>query len=463
MNVYEVNFDGLVGQTHHYGGLSPGNLASQQHSLQVSHPRAAALQGLEKMKLLMDLGLKQAVLPPHERPHLGFLRQQGFAGSDRQVIQQAAASRPDLLSIASSSAFMWAANAATVSPSMDTSDGKVHITPANLISTPHRSLECEFTSHLMQWIFANSHFFTVHEPLAADPRLADEGAANHTRLCPAHGQPGIELFTYGRVEGDPRAPAPRHFPARQTNQASSTIAAGHLMSSEALLVQQNPDAIDAGVFHNDVICVGNENVLLLHEQAFVNQPAVLTKIHEQFPGELHVIEISADEFTLEEAVSTYLFNSQLLTLADGAMLLLCPIECQTHVRAKRVIDRILAGDNPVSQVRFVDVRQSMRNGGGPACLRLRVVLTEQELSGLQGSFLLTDARYEQLRAWICRHYREHLSPGDLADPKLMDEVRTALDELTGILDLRCRYPFQRNSGSSAHAEHPAARRHNKRF
>jgi succinylarginine dihydrolase len=441
MNAYEVNFDGLIGPTHHYGGLSPGNLASQQNRLDVSHPRQAALQGLEKMKLLADLGLKQAILPPHPRPHLEFLARQGFSGTPRQIVEQAARERPDLLSVASSAAAMWTANAATISPGADAADGKVHITPANLHSTLHRQLEAPFTTRILRTIFGDERSFVVHDPLPDEDRLADEGAANHTRLCARHDQPGVELFVFGR-DVDAPGVAPRRFPARQTRQASERISAVHGLSDEkTLFLQQLPQAIDAGVFHNDVIAVGNEYVLLLHEQAFVDQPAALDRLRAACDFDLHLLAVRAAELTLEEAVATYLFNSQLLSLpggspsstSNGEMLLLCPLECQTHPRARAVIDRFLAGANPISQVRYADVRQSLRNGGGPACLRLRVVLTEEQLSRLRGNILLTDPLYRDLRAWIERHYRADLTIADLGDWDFIEECQAALEELFDLL------------------------------
>jgi succinylarginine dihydrolase len=125
----EVNFDGLVGPTHNYGGLSLGNLASQNNAASVSRPREAALQGLAKAKALAAMGLVQGVLPPHERPFLPVLRARALAGDDGDVLRAAWRADPRLLTNACSSAHMWAANAATVSPAADTGDGRVHFTP----------------------------------------------------------------------------------------------------------------------------------------------------------------------------------------------------------------------------------------------------------------------------------------------------------------------------------------------
>jgi len=447
MNAREFNFDGIVGPTHHYGGLAPGNLASQANRLARSHPRQAALEGLAKMKLLADLGVPQAVLPPHPRPHWPFLKQHGLTGTNAEIIEQAARTRPDLLSIAYSASAMWTANAATVSPSADTADGRVHLTAANLKSLPHRALESEQTTAMLRQIFDNHRYFSICDPLPANELLADEGAANQMRLCRNHAAAGLEVFVYGIDFDGTSSLRPEHYLARQTRQAGERIAALHeLDGSRRCFIQQNPLAIDAGVFHNDVIAVSNEHVLLCHEQAFVDQPHVLSELEHLLAGDLQVIEVSAAELSLQEVVATYLFNSQLITLPAAtslsgvvterkAMLLLCPEECRTHVRARKVIDRILAEENPIGEVCFVDVRQSMRNGGGPACLRLRIVLNEEEHAAIQRNIFLTNALYEQLQSWVERHYREELTTQDLADPRLADEVEAAMCELTRILKL----------------------------
>jgi succinylarginine dihydrolase len=434
MNVYEANFDGLIGPTHHYGGLSSGNRASLEHRHQISSPRQAALQGLEKMKRVADLGVRQAVLPPQPRPDVEFLREHGLRGSDAEVVKQAASRQPDLLSIASSASSMWAANAATVSPSTDTDDGRVHLTPANLYSMPHRRRETWHTTKILRRIFHDSRFFHVHDPLAATHELSDEGAANHTRLCAKHSEPGIELFVFGRDSQDQHNAA--RFTPRQAYAASRQIARQHgLRESQCVFAQQHPRAIDAGVFHNDVISVGNETVHLVHESAFVDQARVLAEVEEAFGSGLHQIEISEQQLTLEEAVATYFFNSQLLSLPDGGMLLLCPIECQQSRSARRLIDRLLKQQNPITDCQFVDLRESMQNGGGPACLRLRVVLTDTQWEAIPSCVRFDDTLYLSLKAWIERHYRETLSVEELGDPKLREEVQTAMEELNGMMHL----------------------------
>lgn len=442
MAAYEVNFDGLVGPTHHYAGLAFGNTASMSQRMTVSNPRQAALQGLAKMKLMMDLGIKQGILPPRERPNIPWLRGLGFSGSDADVLEQAHKADHALLAAACSASSMWAANAATVSPSADTIDVRVHFTPANLVSNLHRAIEAQETGAILQAIFADEAHFVHHPPLTPSIQLGDEGAANHTRLCDEHDLPGVEIFTYGRAAYDSNAPAPSKYPARQTREASQAIARLHQLDpSRTLFVQQSPVAIDAGAFHNDVVAVGHRHVLLYHEYAFADRASVLKQLDQVMPN-LFPIEVPSDRMPLSDAVSSYLFNSQLITTGGGEMQLIAPMECQQYQRAHDLLLSLIAG-SPITQVRFVDVRQSMANGGGPACLRLRVALTSDQLAAIRGNVLLTNELYAELQTWIQNHYPEELRPDDLRDPNLLDESRMALDTLTRLLDLGSIYLFQK--------------------
>ena len=452
MNAREVNFDGLVGLTHSYAGLASGNLASAKNALQTSNPRSAALEGLGKMKKLADLGIPQAVLPPHERPDLMELRLTGHRGSDADVLAAAAKETPSFLLACASASAMWTANAATVSPSSDTWDSRVHLTVANLMSHYHRKIEAPTTGRILRSIFADDGFFCVHDPLPSITAFADEGAANHTRLAKTHDDPGIEFFVFGDYTIDANAAAgtpaqlPKRFRARQTYEASRAIARSHgLDPARTVFAQQHPEAIDAGVFHNDVIAVGNENVLLYHQGAFVDSEEVIQELGKSMAGvgaDLVAIRVDEERVSLPDAVSTYLFNSQLVTKPDGKMLFVTPIECEEHDGVRAALESIVAADNPIDEIAYINVRQSMRNGGGPACLRLRVVLNDAELARLSGSVLLDDDLYRSLVAWVERHYRDALNPEDLADPCLLAEGRTALDELTNLLGLGSIYPFQ---------------------
>jgi succinylarginine dihydrolase len=447
MSAYEYNFDGLVGPTHNYSGLSFGNIASKNNQGAVANPKLAALQGLAKMKALHDRGFKQGVLAPHERPDVAALRALGFSGDDAAVIRRAAIDAPMLLSGASSASPMWAANAATVSPSANTADGRVHFTAANLNNKFHRSLEYPTTSRILRAMFPGDAHFAHHAALPSCPQMGDEGAANHTRFCCAYGDAGVEFFVYGASGFDMQADVakfvPKKFPARQTREASQAVARLHgLTESRTVFAQQNPDVIDEGVFHNDVIAVGNGNVLFCHQRAFVNQANVYDEIRKKLGSELAVVEVPNDEVAVADAVSSYLFNSQLLTRIEGEMVLVVPEECRNNARVWTYLQKLLAANTPIKELLVFDLRESMRNGGGPACLRLRVELTHDEATAVNPHVLMSNKLYATLTAWVEKHYRDRMSDGDLADPQLLNECRAALDELTAILKLGNVYPFQ---------------------
>lgn len=446
MQTLETNFDGLVGPTHNYAGLSFGNVASQNNEKSVANPKAAARQGLRKMKRLADLGFAQGVLPPQERPSMRLLRELGFTGKDADAIAKAAKEAPELLAAASSASAMWTANAATVSPSADTPDRRVHFTPANLCSKLHRAIEHEATRRTLGAIFADPSHFTVHEALPGTPALGDEGAANHTRFSAQYGERGVEFFVYGRSEYR-RGPEPKRFPARQTFEASRAVAQRHGLKEEAtVFAQQNPEVIDAGVFHNDVIAVGNRSTLFCHELAFVEQKAVYDELRTKLAAHdapFHVIEVPDAKVGVADAVSSYLFNSQLLSRADGSQILVVPQECRENPRVANYLDELVASSGPIDEVLVFDLRESMKNGGGPACLRLRVALSDAERAAVAPGVWIDDALFARLDAWIEAHYRDRLAPQDLTDPMLLVESRTALDELTQILGLGSLYDFQR--------------------
>lgn len=464
-DAFEANLDGLVGPTHNYAGLARGNVASAANRKKPANPRAAALQGLEKMRRVAALGIPQAVLPPLERPDLAWLRRLGYQGRDEAIIAKAAAEQPILLAAAYSASSMWTANAATVSPSSDSADGKVHITPANLASQIHRSLEPDQTAGLLKRLFPGKAFIH-HQPLPPGRSFGDEGAANHTRLSPGHGSPGIEVFVYGYESleaagagaglgsgsnsgaNSGRNSGPKRFMPRQSREASEAVARLHRLDPErTVFLRQNPAAIDAGVFHNDVIAVGNGGVLFCHEEAFADRRASLAEMRRKYAalgrGDLQVIEVKSREVGLGGAVSTYLFNSQILTLPDGSMLLLAAEECRKNARTRDYLEDLVVTGGPIRKVEFADLRQSMRNGGGPACLRLRAPLTAGEWARVPAGVKMDEALHARLRAFVSKHYRDRLLPGDLADPALLRESRRALDGLTRLLGLGPLYPFQR--------------------
>jgi len=445
---YEVNFDGLIGPTHNYAGLSYGNIASTSHKGTVSRPKEAALQGLWKMHAVAEHGVKQAVLPPQERPDLSLLRRLGFTGRDTQIVEKAGRDAPHLLAAAYSASSMWAANAASVSPSADTADGRVHFTVANLQANLHRSIEAEATERVLRRIFSDPKHFVIHPPLPATPSFGDEGAANHMRLAAAHGEPGIEVFVYGR-DGSPASAKPRKFPARHTREASLAIARRHLLDPRRVLfVQQNPRAIDAGVFHNDVVAVSHERYLICHEESYADQDGFMRRLRQAMkrvsPLPLTIAVVPRADLSLRLAVRSYLFNSQLVhedTEHRRGLTMIYPSACHSSKRVFMALFSIDPDGEGIGRC-MMSVRQSMDNGGGPACLRLRVVLTEKEISRVHPGVTWTPALNTRLETWVEKHYRERLSPRDLRDPRLIREGRDALDELTGILELPRLYPFQ---------------------
>ncbi len=455
---FEVNFDGLVGPTHNYAGLSYGNVASSSNRDAISNPQEAALQGLAKMRELANQGLKQAVLPPQERPDLWTLRKLGFSGTDAEVLRKAATDAPEILAACGSASSMWTANAATVAPSADTADKRVHFTPANLSNKFHRSIEHETTGRALQAIFRDDKLFAHHPALPQGSYFGDEGAANHTRFCEEYGKPGVQFFVYGRQAFRAGEPEPKLFPARQTLEASQAVARNHgLDLGRTVFALQNPIAIDAGVFHNDVASVGNRDLLFYHEHAFYRTDAVLKELADKFAKvssrPMRFLRVSSDAVSLEDAVKSYLFNSQLLSLphqAPGDMALVAPLECQERPSVKKYLDGLLKDmSQPIREIHYYDLRQSMRNGGGPACLRLRVVLSAQQLARANQQVFFSPGEgglYATLTAWVKRHYRTQLTHADLADPKLVDESRRALDELTRLLGLGSIYPFQLGRG-----------------
>jgi succinylarginine dihydrolase len=435
----EYNFDGLVGPTHNYGGLSPGNVASIAHGGTVSNPRAAALQGLEKMRFVHGLGAGQAVLPPQPRPSLATLRRLGFSGSDEEVIVRAAREAEHVLRLCSSASAMWTANAATVAPSADAQDGRVHLTPANLAAMFHRSIEAETTGEVLRAIFADPRRFAVHPPLPASRAFADEGAANHTRLETGAG--AAHLFAWGRSAAGEAGP--RRFPARQALEASEAIARLHRLPPDRVLFpRQHPGGIDAGAFHTDVLAVGQGRFLMLHELAFEDAPGLLRALGGLLGDELRTVVAAERELPAADAVSSYPFNSQLLAVGDG-IVIVAPEESREDPAARRFLERVVAEENPVRAVHYRDVRQSMNNGGGPACLRLRVPLTDEEVGAIRADVFFRPELDARLVAWVERHYRDRLAPDDLRDPALAREGLAALDELTGLLRLGSVYDFQR--------------------
>jgi len=408
----EINFDGIIGPSHNYAGLSLGNLASASHAGQVSHPRAAALQGLAKMRHNLALGLPQGFVLPLPRPNPVFLAAIGADGTEDGRLRAAAWS-------ASS---MWTANAATVSPAPDTADGRCHLTPANLVTMPHRAQEWPDTVKQLRLAFADQRHFAVHD--AVPPCFGDEGAANHMRMAENHAGRGIEIFVYGTSGGA--------FPARQHPQASRAVARLHgLDPARTLFIEQSPEAIAAGAFHNDVVAVANERVLFVHEQAFAEPKTAHAAIRAALPS-AQIVEVPASAVSLDDAIRSYLFNAQLVTLPAGGMALVIPTEAWDHRRVRRWLEEMLGRNGPIRRVLPVDVRQSMANGGGPACLRLRVVA---DPATIDPRFLLDKAKADRIEAAVAAHWPETILPQDIGEPVLAERIIAARLALLAALDL----------------------------
>ena len=398
------------------------------------------------MKYVRDLGLKQGVLAPQQRPDFTTLRALGFTGSEEQVIAKAFKVAPHLLNACYSASSMWTANAATISPSADTQDKKVHFTPANLVNKFHRSIEHPTTGRILKSMFNDEKHFQHHKALPTGNFFGDEGAANHTRFCNQYHEAGVEFFVYGRQFNEQTGPRTKKYEARQSYEASSAIARLHLLDQKkTVFAQQNPDVIDQGVFHNDVIGVGNRNAYFFHETSFVNPGQVKNDLINSFGNDqFYLVEVLESDVPVADAVTSYLFNSQLISLPSGELSLIAPLECQNNSVVYKYIMEKLVKESPIKSVHFMDVTQSMKNGGGPACLRLRVALNETELRAVNQGVLLTDELYTSLHDWADKYYRDEMCQADLADPKLVTEVKDGLDQLTQILKIGSVYPFQLN-------------------
>jgi succinylarginine dihydrolase len=413
VSLAEINFDGIVGPSHNYAGLSLGNLASTRHAGEESQPRAAALQGIAKMRANLALGLAQGVFLPHPRPDRAWLAQLAT------TIEEA---EPALAANAMSASAMWAANAATVSPAPDAADGRCHLTVANLRTMAHRSHEWPATLVQLQVAFADAGRFAVHGPIP--PAFGDEGAANHMRLAPSHGEPGLEIFVYGVSGGA--------FPARQHLQASKAIARRHRLDPEGtVLVQQSEEAIAAGAFHNDVVAVANERILFAHEKAFAERDALIARCERLVPG-FELVEVSESEVSLDDAVKSYLFNAQLVGLPGGETALIVPAEARETPSVWAWIERHLAGNGPIRRVEVVDVRESMANGGGPACLRLRVVA---DPATVDPRFLVDEARLDRIAEVVAARWPERIHSSELREPALIRDIEAARGALLEALDL----------------------------
>jgi succinylarginine dihydrolase len=400
----EINFDGIIGPSHNYAGLSLGNIASANNAGAISSPRSAALQGVEKMRANLRLGLAQGFFMPLDRPNMWWLN---------SLATDIASAEPHLRAAAFSASSMWAANAATVSPAPDCRGGLCHLTPANLLTMPHRSHEWPGTLAQLQLAFADGDHFAVNSAILSP--FGDEGAANHMRMCLSHDQAGTEIFVYGKSGGP--------FPARQHFEASKAVARAHQLSPQkTIFIQQSERAIAGGAFHNDVVAVANEQVLFTHEAAFEFPDTAYAEILAAMPS-AEIIIVPENRVSLNDAVKSYLFNAQLVTLPDEqGMALILPMEAQENSNVWIWLQEMIAGNGPIRKLVPVNVRESMANGGGPACLRLRVVA---DPATIDQRFIADEAKLDIITETIAKHWPQHIAPEELADPALVQSVQAA--------------------------------------
>jgi succinylarginine dihydrolase len=381
------NFDGLVGATHHYAGLSQGNIASTTHKNTVSNPKEAALQGLAQMRLVYDIVGIQGFLPPHTRPNFEFLHKQGFGSDEAKALQKAYIKKPDILAAAWSASAMWTANAATITK---TDKNYVHITPANLLTMKHRHQELEQTVKNLKMIFHDTEYFTHHLAGA----MPDEGAANY---MPLRGKDtAYDIFVY--------SPQKANYPARQSVFAFQEIAKNHGCKNPIFL-EQSVIAVNSGAFHNDVVAVSHDDYIIYHEYAFSNDSAL--------PHDILKIKIPNAMLSLEEAVKTYLFNMRIVTDKNNDDVIIASTDILENKNALKVIDFIFEKNPKIKNIHYLDLKQSMANGGGSACLRVRVPIINKD--AVNQSYLFNDERFKKLEHFIKNNYRDRLTFDDLQD------------------------------------------------
>jgi len=444
----EISLEGLPGPSHSFGGLAYGDFAAMASAGKTSRPRLAAQQCLRKIRRLVQAGVPVMIMPPHERPAVWFLRRIGYRGSDSAIIEAVGHSAPWLLPVIYSSAGMWCANSATAVPAVDASDGRCHVIVANLAANLHRSLEPEFVERILGRALPERAGFAVHPGLPCHTTFWDEGAANHVRL--SSGGAGIHLFAHGRKARHDiwkHATEGGSIIGRQTDEASYAVARlGQLPLERTVFFQQNQRVIDGGVFHNDVICMSVGTALIVHEWAFDDwhnvRGELLRRADEAHVGDVRIVEIPASDVSVEECVKTYLFNSQLVTLPAGGVLMLCPVACQESAATRAAIDRMqheLRDLRIVSE--FVDLEESLANGGGPACLRLRIAVNDAQLSELRPA-LVDASLLDELETAIGVAYREMLTLRDLEDPGFGEECKVTLERISRLLGYDNVYSFQ---------------------
>lgn len=327
---------------------------------------------------------------------------------------------------------MWTANAATVTPLGDGSTGATCLTIANLDASLHRAIEPDETLEELRQTLPRS--FRIVAPIPGGAAMRDEGAANHMRLA-SQGGPAFHLFVYG--DGDP---LPTRYWPRQTLAASQAVARQHGLDAECtFFLKQHPKAIDAGAFHNDVVAMSDRDLLIHHEHAFHEPDAMLMSLEARFrqrtEGSLKRIVVDDSQLPIDEAVRTYLFNSEILTVDRAGLLervILCPAQVAANPNALRLVHQ-WQQDGVFSEVHFVDLGQSMDGGGGPACLRLRVPVREDELDSIPPYRRWSESLDRELRAAIQNTYPVRVTIDDLARSDFLEQAIHARNQVAAVL------------------------------
>ncbi len=318
---------------------------------------------------------------------------------------------------------MWTANAATVTGH--------DITVANLSSSLHRSIEAETTIDELRELLPKT--FRIHPPLSGGHAMRDEGAANHMRLSAGDGHASVHVFVHG--DHDPR---PMRHLARQSKASFDAIARRHALKPDQFFqVKQSAVAIDAGAFHNDVVAISHGRTLIHHEYAFHQSDRVMESLEEQFvevTGQRLVrIVVAETDLPLDDAVATYLFNSQVVAAADDPRntMLVCPVEVSLHPVAKAIVDGWIANGH-FRRVQFIDLGESMAGGGGPACLRLRIPMPADEVAGVSAVHRWTQTLDEKCEAVIDAFYPTAVTLKDLTDATFNEQVTEAQQRIEAI-------------------------------
>jgi succinylarginine dihydrolase len=172
-------------------------------------------------------------------------------------------------------------------------------------------------------------------------------------------------------------------------------------------------------------------VLFAHEKAFADRDRVASECERLFP-DVQLVEVPASEVPVADAVSSYLFNAQLVSPPDGETTLIVPSEARETASVWSWLQRHVAGNGPIRNLVVVDVRQSLANGGGPACLRLRVAA---DPATVDPRFLVDEAKLDRIAAVIEQSWPAEIHSSELQDPKVVAAIESARASLYDSLDL----------------------------